>query len=133
MGAIPLGYNYIKSAPTFHPPSQGRKIAPSDKVGRGTYPATRFYKKIFIIKFILFNIGGMGIPPYSLLTSIFIYLISLYKNVFHPNSNHRNANNLDFRYTKPTQRKNTLIDLSNLDMVYLFFYYMLVQKLNVLL
>lgn len=36
------------------------------KVGRGTYPATRFYKKIFIIKFILFNIGGMGIPPYSL-------------------------------------------------------------------
>lgn len=36
------------------------------KVGRGTYPATRFYKKIFIIKFILFNIGGMDIPPYSL-------------------------------------------------------------------
>lgn len=42
MGAIPLGDNYIKSAPTFHPPSQGREIA-SSHTGR--------------------VVGSQGIPP----------------------------------------------------------------------
>ena len=50
MGAIPLGDNYITSAPTFHPPSQGREIA-SSHTGR--------------------VVGSQGIPPYSLVNVIF--------------------------------------------------------------